>query len=138
MDEPRPKARHAHWLVGPLVTLAAVAVLLAAARFYDRLPAHPPECGFRKVLGLPCVGCGGTRAMRALARGRPAEAASFNPAVVVGAFASVAWAASGIWRYWRGSQPPPASVQNRRLARNAILVAALLLANWIYLLLFLP
>ncbi len=133
MDSPR--VRHAHWLVGPLVTLAAVAVLLVAARFYERLPAHPPECGFRKTLGLPCAGCGGTRAIRALVDGRLAEAARFNPAVVVGVLASAAWAAVGIWRYGSGAEPPPVAVQNRRLVRNAILVGGLLLLNWIYLLL---
>lgn len=133
MDSPR--VRHAHWLVGPLVTLAAVAVLLVAARFYEHLPVHPPECGFRKALGLPCVGCGGTRSIRALVDGRLAEATRFNPAVVVGAFACTAWAAIGIWRYWSGAEPPPAAVQNRRLVRNAILVGVLLLLNWIYLLL---
>ncbi len=138
MDAPPPRVRHPAILVGPLVTLAAVLALLVAARFHDRLPAHPPECGFRKVFGLPCVGCGGTRAMRALVDGRFGEATRFNPAAVAGVFASAAWAALGVWRYVQGCAPPPLSEQKRRIVRNVLIVAALLFLNWIYLVLFLP
>lgn len=138
MDETLPRVRHAFWLVGPLVTLAAVAALLLAARYYEHLPVRPPECGFRKVAGIPCVGCGGTRSMRALSRGQIVEAARFNPAVVAGVMFSLGWVALGCARYRLGTSPPSISEQNRRLRRNVFVTGGLLLLNWIYLLLHLP
>src|SRR5690606_38289859 len=107
-------------------------------RFYDRLPVHPPECSFRKAFGIPCLGCGGTRAVRAFVDGRLVDAVRFHPAAIAAIFASAAWAATGWWRYRSGSIPPPLPEQNRRIVRNTLLIVALLLLNWIYLLLFLP
>jgi hypothetical protein len=138
MDEALPRARHAFWLVGPLVTFAAVVSLLIVARHYDRLPVQPPECGFRKVAGIPCVGCGGTRSMRALSEGKLTEATRFNPAVVMGVLVSVAWVAAGWTRYLRGALPPSIPEQNRRLKRNLLVAGGLLLLNWIYLIFHLP
>jgi hypothetical protein len=139
MDRPPapPRLRETAWLVGPLVTLVAVIALLAAARFYDRLPAHPPGCGFRTLTGLPCLGCGGTRAARALAAGRLGESIRFNPAVVLGVGATLAWTAAGCSRFLRGAPLPTPSEQHHRIRRNALLAATLLLLNWIYLLVFL-
>jgi len=136
MDESR--IRHPTILVGPLVTLAAVVALLGIARIYDRLPLRPPECGFKAVLGIPCAGCGGTRSMRALAAGHLVEAVRSNPAVVLGVFVSMAWAMNAWLRFRRGVEPLPVAAQNRCLLRGAIITGAILLLNWIYLLLFLP
>lgn len=138
MDDALPRARHVQWLIGPLVTLAAVVVLLLVARFYDHLPVRPPECGFRKTTGLPCLGCGGTRSVRALVSGDLVAATRFNPAVIVGIFTLMAWGATGWTRYRRGIEPPSFPEQNRRLKRNALIAAVLLLLNWIYLYFFLP
>lgn len=137
-DSPAPlRIRETAWLVGPLVTLLAVISLLAAARFHERLPVHAPECGFRKLAGLPCAGCGGTRAARALAAGRIGESIRFNPGVVLGVAATIAWTAAGCSRFFHGVPLPGPSEQNRRIRRNALLAAALLLLNWIYLVFFL-
>jgi hypothetical protein len=138
MDEALPRVRHAFWLVGPLVTFAAVVALLIVARYYDHLPVQPPECGFRKVAGIPCVGCGGTRSMRTLSEGKIIEATRFNPAAVMGILASIAWVAAGWTRYQRGTLPPSIPEQNRRLKRNLLVAGGLLLLNWIYLIFHLP
>lgn len=138
MDDALRRVRHVQWLVGPLVTLVAVVALLVVARYYDRLPVRPPECGFRTATGLPCLGCGGTRSVRALVSGDLAASISFNPGVVVGIVILLAWIATGWVRYLRGIEPPPISEQNRRLKRNLVIAGALFLLNWIYLLLFLP
>ncbi len=135
--EPVPR-RHPEWLVAPLVTLGAVILLLIVARFYDRLPVHPPECGFRKAFGIPCLGCGGTRSMMALARGRIADSLSFSPAVLIGMAASVIWAAAGIARFLRCLPRPSAIEQNRRILRGWAVAGVILLGNWIYLLFYLP
>jgi hypothetical protein len=138
MEDPHPRIRHASWLIGPLATLGAVLALLLVARCYEHRPLRLPECGFRNVAGIPCVGCGGTRSMRALSRGKIVEAARFNPGVVTGVMFSFGWVALGCARYQLGISPPSISEQNRRLRRNSLVVGGLLLLNWIYLLLYLP
>ena len=132
-----PPSRETAWLVGPLATLLAVTALLVAARFHDRLPVHAPACGFRKLAGLPCVGCGGTRSARALAAGRIGESIRFNPGVLLGVGATIAWTAAGSSRFLRRAPLPKPSEQNRRIRRNAVIAAVLLLLNWIYLVFFL-
>jgi len=94
-------------------------------------PAGLP-CGWKTVTGLPCLGCGGTRALFLLARGEWGDALRMNPGAVLAA-AGVAIAAvyaAGVvflglspWRpQWA------ARVPWRWLVLGAIL------ANWAYLL----
>ncbi len=62
------------WLgaAGALALLAVVAVWPEAWR---------PPCPFLALTGWPCLGCGGTRALLALGRGAPMEAAGENALV---------------------------------------------------------
>jgi hypothetical protein len=137
MSEGTARVRRVEVLVAPLVTFAAVVGLLIAARYYERLPVQAPPCGFKTVLGIPCVGCGGTRAMMALVSGRPFDAVRFNPAVVAGVFVSALWAVAGVLNYRRGKSPLTVPEQNRRIKRVALIALAVLTLNWIYLILFL-
>jgi Protein of unknown function (DUF2752) len=130
--------RHPAVLVAPVITLLAVLALLIAARFYDRLPFHPPPCGFRSITGVPCFGCGATRAAKALAGGDVIKALRYHPALVLGCVLALAWTMLGIRRYQRGLDISPAAQQNQKLVRAAWITAGILLANWIYLFFFLP
>lgn len=131
-------ARHPQWLVAPTVTFAAVIALLIVARVYDRLPLHPPDCGFRTVSRIPCAGCGGTRSMKALASGDLVEAVKFSPAAVLGVLASMVWLVAGIVRFRRGQAPLSDLEQNRRILRGLAVTGVILLGNWIYLIFHLP
>lgn len=42
-------------------------------------------CGWKSWTGLPCAGCGGTRALQFLGSGRWSEALCLNPGAVLGA-----------------------------------------------------
>lgn len=137
MSEGCARVRRVEVLVAPLVTFAAVVGLLVMARYYDRLPAQAPPCGFKTILGIPCVGCGGTRAMMALVAGRPLEAVRFNPAVTMGVFASALWAVAGVLNFRHGRSPLSVPEQNRRIKRVALIVLAVLTLNWVYLILYL-
>lgn len=134
---PRP-ARQLEWLIAPLISAAALAGLLVAARFYDRLPVTPPPCAFREAFDIPCLGCGGTRAMRALAGGDLASSLRFNPAVPLALVAILVWVSLALFRYFRGTPRPPLDELNRRFRRNAVVVGSLLVLDWIYLLLSPP
>lgn len=76
---------------------AAGAALFFAAGWIG-LPSGPgyTVCAFRRITGIPCPGCGLTRAMAALARGELLLALHFHPfAPLVLAEAAALWAAVG-------------------------------------------
>lgn len=86
--------------LGAAAALALAAVLLAAApdlliwagqlqNRWEGRPADPVVCSFRASTGHPCLGCGGTRALRLASYGQLGEALRENP---LGA-----WAGVGLW-----------------------------------------
>lgn len=112
------------------LVLAVSAAALAAVFVFASQYAHLPwVCAWRGMTGIPCAGCGGTRAAVLLLQGDWWRAFVLNPGVVVGTMALVAVAlyASAViffrlepwrprlhaWRWW---------------------LAAAVAANWLYLL----
>jgi hypothetical protein len=130
--------RHPAVLVAPLITFVVVIALLIVARSYERLPLRPPACSFRTLTGLPCLGCGGTRAVRALAAGDVLAALRFHPAVLLGCAVAGIWPLWGFWRYRKGNDVSSPIEQNRKLVRAAWIIGVVLVLNWIYLIKFLP
>jgi len=75
---------------GGLLWLGGAGSLQAAQRLEGLATGAPPApyvCAFRARTGQPCLGCGGTTAFEAAARGRFREAAVANP---LGAFTGLA------------------------------------------------
>jgi hypothetical protein len=107
----------------------ASATVLAAAPLAPSLAAALPACPLRRWTGIPCLTCGGTRAVVSLAEGDPVGAFSLNPAVTVAAVAFVAGGiAAPFWLAFGGKVPELASLSTR--ARVAL--AAALLASWLW------
>lgn len=117
------------------ITFLAVVGLLGLAHIYDNLPVHAPDCRFKATLGIPCLSCGGTRSMQAFADGNFVDALRFNPAVVLGILASVVWLAIGIRRFRKGYTEPSPARMSRRIKIVSLTLAAVLVVNWIYLIL---
>ena len=95
-------------------------------------------CPLRNLTGVPCPGCGLTRAVVALARGEWGEslaAHAFAPVLVI-SLAAVAFAAL-LPRRQREAFVGLAGRLERRTRASALLLAALLL-YWLARLLFLP
>lgn len=137
VSDPVP-SRRPEILVAPVVSTIALCLVLLVARHYDRMPVRAAECSFRSLTGIPCVGCGGTRAAQALSRGQVVEAVGFNPGVVLLFGACFAWLG---WRLVRFLRKRPAAGSPASAGRLVVLflsVGGLLLANWIYLILHLP
>lgn len=113
-------------------------LVLAAARGIQWFPNLLPPCGLRTLTGLPCPFCGGTRALIAWSRLDFAQAFACNPLVGLGCIAVCAWFFVWMVDHWRGGDWNVRTA--RRLQKKpwpAILIGAAL-ANWIYLLLWLP
>lgn len=125
-------------LIGPGITLLAVGGMLAVARIYEQLPLQAPGCGLRNATGIPCVACGGTRSMMALAHGKVIESFTFNPLIFVGVLAAIFWAVASLirFRFFPREAPP----KPRRLPIWLIVVGlvVLLFGNWLYLFYYLP
>jgi hypothetical protein len=75
------------WLSVALAGAALVVLWLAAG--HEELPRV--VCPFRHITGIPCVTCGGTRAVLALTRGDVQAAFIWNPLVAAFAIAALAW-----------------------------------------------
>ena len=88
-------------------------------------------CVFRNVTGLPCPTCGSSRAALAVVRGRPLEAIVLNPFVTVAGALAIAWLTVRVG-FGRRIEIDLAPRQFRLVW---VVIAALLGANWVYLIL---
>ncbi len=73
------------WLLGPPALLAVLAagMLWFPEQLSELVGKLSPGCTFRRLTGLECPGCGGTRALRALIGGEPWAALCYNPFIIV-------------------------------------------------------
>lgn len=74
----------------------------AAAWLFFRLGLTTPACLFRKLTGVPCLACGGTRCVRSLAGLDLGAAFSYSPLVAVAALGLAAWALWSVVARLRG------------------------------------
>jgi len=84
-------------------------------------------CMFRRLTGVPCATCGGTRATMALARGELDVAWAFNPLVTV---LLVTLPLLALWRATFGRRRSPLGRKGQRVV-IVVLLAALAI-NWVY------
>ena len=85
-------------------------------------------CWFRKVFGVPCLTCGGTRSTLSLLQGRWLAALEYNPLVAVGDVLIAAWLVSRVV-FRRSIDIELTSIQ-RYVFR--IVIGLALVANWVY------
>jgi hypothetical protein len=119
-----------HELLWGAVGLATTAVaVLAWATGAVVLPA----CVFKVVTGLPCVTCGSTRALAALAAGEVLAAVRWNPLAAAAAFGAVVYVPYGAMTGLAGSRRVRLRLAARdwRFLRAVALVT--LAATWAFL-----
>jgi hypothetical protein len=75
------------WLSIALAGAALVVLWIASG--HEELPLI--VCPFRRITGIPCLTCGGTRALLALAHGDLYLALHWNPLVACAGLMSAAW-----------------------------------------------
>ena len=140
MNAPR---RNLATIVPAGVTFLVICGLIVVARFYQYLPIKPAPCGFRQIVGIPCLGCGGTRCMMALSHGNLVQSFLFNPAVFAGVLVVLVWFLIALRRYFKSAGenwPTPLTKRQRQLRKLFLTVGLpiLVLLNWIYLSIYLP
>ena len=114
------------WL---LVGLAGLAAVVVFALWHPTGGAENSICLFRRATGIPCPGCGLTRAFAALAKGQLGAAFVFHPFVYpIALEALAAWLA---WGYLALSGRPWPAGWSRRLGPIALGHVAALVALWL-------
>jgi hypothetical protein len=111
-------------VLGALVLAASLSVLAAGAASLDLLRGGDAGggrtvtvCSFRTRTGLPCLGCGGTRALARMSRGDWRGALAANP---LGAYAG-----AGLWLLVAGGAAAAASGRWTFVGAPLALLAAL-------------
>ena len=116
-----------------LLWLAAALSALALRPFWFAIAPHLPRCVFRSLTGIPCPGCGSTRAATAMLQGDLASSLASNPlAASAGLVFVVGAPLAALWAVGRGpmldlGSPLPWWI------RWSLAVAVL--GNWAYLVL---
>ncbi len=106
--------------LGIMLAPLAVAVVLAV-----------PICPSALLAGVPCPGCGLTRAALALSQGDLAGATALNPLAIVVVPLLGGAAAHAAWRYvWRGRVEPNRWHADKILIASMIALTAVWLARW--------
>lgn len=109
--------------------LGLLGLLVAWAVPLDRLGWF---CPFHRLTGLPCVACGGTRAVVAFAHGRVLEALTLNPLVTFGLAAFVLYCVYAVVALGSGLRFRPVLAGSRATVAR-VLVLVVLSLNWAYL-----
>lgn len=109
------------WVAAGLAGALAFAWLRAVA---PPSPDAVPFCLLRRFLGIPCPGCGMTRALAHLARGEWRSALALHPLSPLVAFElALGWAAAGLAMAWRAAGRLAAWVPAVLAADAALFVA---------------
>jgi hypothetical protein len=113
----------------PAWAVGVTALWLALVGVLHYLEPAAPLCGFKRLTGVPCPGCGLTRGVTALAKGEVAHGLAFNPLLLTALLLFLLLL--GV-RLLLGRAPRLGLAPRER--RLALLGGALLLvANWAYL-----
>lgn len=105
------------------------AALLLLAPFTPLFAGGLLACPFKSLTGIPCPGCGTTRAALALARLDVAGAFVHYP---LPALAWTLFLAGGLWAGWRAWRERPLPEPRRLPTWGKVGIVAAVLANWIY------
>ena len=111
--------------------LAFAAVVALAALTW--LPGCVPRCPLKVWAGIPCLTCGGVRALQALLAGDVAGALRLQPLLTLLAFVTVVWIGYGLLAPWLRISRIRIDLTHRERLRLAASVAILVAANWAYL-----
>ena len=122
--EPATRLPRPPWWVVLVVLVWIGGILLTSSAFAGADDAAS-SCTLRRLTGVPCPGCGGTRGVRSIADGRPQDAFALNPGLF---FLLTLWLALFVRRLVTGTRIAVRFTPRGR--RIAWVVAVVLFALW--------
>ena len=124
---PPPGPGKANWLAFAVIALVLVAVAFVSLYEPVKNKQYYPQCGFKRVTGLDCPGCGGLRSVHAMTNGRPVTAFRNHPALILSlpilVYIFVLWL-----REWRQTGMLPIPLASTNSNRPLIWIAVLFVA----------
>lgn len=126
--------RHAQELRWPVWGFGALLVTLTGLHLASAWGLPLPLCGLREATGYPCPLCGSTRAALAFAQGDWVEAWRWNPLAALLVFGAALLFAAALADRCLGTRMLAKVMGTGRRWGTWRAVAAVLLANWLYLL----
>jgi hypothetical protein len=90
-----------------LTAVGVIAATLYVRAVDPNVPGHYPGCPTQLLLGIDCPGCGGLRAVHALANGDIAAAADHNILALVALPVVIVLWVMWVRRAWRDPAPAP-------------------------------
>ena len=122
------------WRDAESLSAAVVSGAGVLAAVITRLPACcAPRCVLKTLTNIPCLTCGGTRALDALLHGHLAAALRLQPLLTLLAMVAVAWVVYAVAGALFGLPRARVLATRREKILLVAAAAALSLANWIYL-----
>ena len=118
----------------PAMFFACVLGAIIVAMLMGYLGIGLPQCSFKRISGLPCAFCGGTRSLRAIGHFHFIEAFWLNPLVTVSVF--VAAVSALVWAV--APQRFDRLIAKLKKLPLVAIGLALVAVNWIFVLKFLP
>ena len=122
-----PRPGKAKWLALAVIVGVLAAVVLVYLYEPVSNKQYYPQCGFKRMTGLDCPGCGGLRSVHAITHGRPVAAFRNHPALVLSLpiliYLFVLWL-----REWRQTGELPIPLASTSCNRPLIWIAALFIA----------
>jgi len=124
--------------LSPLLSLGGVILLIAMVRLAAQWRLPLPPCMLRTLTGIPCPFCGSTRSLLAWSHFEIIKALCFNPLTFLLVLVIAVWFL--LWMSEVFLKRPWLVVFRQRFRSMAmkVVVAILVLLNWIYLCLTLP
>lgn len=123
------------FLAGLLLAVAAVIYMLIDVIFgvdlYRLTPLHGMKCGFRRMVGLYCPGCGATRALLALVKGKLITSVYYHPVPVYCFLLYANFMVRYIFSTMVSERCPVKLKPAKFRVVYVILLVVLLLGNWI-------
>lgn len=119
----------------PLGFVFGLAGLITLPAFYflqRQFPRLLSGCRFRDWSGWPCPTCGGSRAIHDLVHGRIGEAFLHNPLVILGVALLAAWFLLSLGAEVIGGREIEFDLSRREKIAMRVLIVALPLLNWAY------
>jgi hypothetical protein len=127
-------------LFPPTVIFLTVLGGIFVSPYSHLIPGMGRPCGLRELTGYPCLACGGTRSLQALAGGDVLAALKFNPLVFLAICAAGVWFVVSLWRAVQMSVEPSTFSRRpkSRLRWWLLGLAVVGVGNWLYLVKYLP